>query len=630
MSNKKVIIILSIFLISFFSTGLRAASEGAEPTYSVSGYVTDNYGFKLVNVLVKAISTENAAIGEKTTLTDGQGYYLITGLPNSSYNFSYTKDGFRPSYLNNVIINGADVTNPNVALSDIESPTITIASPTDGQTFTTSSITVNGTASDNVDVSKVEVKVGAAGSWQTATGTTSWSTGVTLSEGSNTITARATDTSGNTKEASINITIDTTSPTVTITSTATSPTKNSPIPMTATFSETVNGFSLSDIAVVNGAASNFVAVSGTVYTFDVTPSGQGTVTVDIPAGAAQDAAGNGNTAATQFSIVYDSIQPAVTIASPLNNAFLNTSTIAVSGTASDTGSGLQKVEISVGGAFAPATVTGTSWSFTISNLSDGTHTINAKATDNAGNINQSTISISVDASLPAINITSPADGHVFTASPITVIGTASDSIGLSKVEIKVGTGDWQPASGTTSWNATVTLSEGSNTIYAQATDTSGNIQQTSITVTIVSAPSISNVQAFIISNSSIKVVWATNQSDLNIVRYGYKPALENGTWSSWNNNTSNPEIAIDGLTGQPVYYQVFSYNASNSSAYSNSSIFKFVYPLQVTMYYIEPTITNGNETWISASSGHVGKFIGVDGNLNNTGEDSLTLSITST
>jgi hypothetical protein len=56
-------------------------------------------------------------------------------------------------------------------------PNVTIMYPTNEQTFTTTTITVKGTASDNVEVSKVEVKVGSGG-WQTASGTKLWSTSV--------------------------------------------------------------------------------------------------------------------------------------------------------------------------------------------------------------------------------------------------------------------------------------------------------------------------------------------------------------------------------------------------------------------------------------------------------------------
>lgn len=85
-------------------------------------------------------------------------------------------------------------------------PSVLITSPTSGQTFTTSTITVSGTASDNVAVSMVQVRVGG-GSWATASGTTSWSAQVTLSSGQNTIYVGATDTSGNpSSEASVTVT----------------------------------------------------------------------------------------------------------------------------------------------------------------------------------------------------------------------------------------------------------------------------------------------------------------------------------------------------------------------------------------------------------------------------------------
>ncbi len=78
---------------------------------------------------------------------------------------------------------------------------------------------------------------------------------------------------------------------------------NSPIPVTATFSEPINSFTAGDIAVASGAVSNFVGSDGdSVYTFDVTPNAVGVVTVDIAAGVAEDSDGNGNTAAVQLTL----------------------------------------------------------------------------------------------------------------------------------------------------------------------------------------------------------------------------------------------------------------------------------------------------------------------------------------
>ncbi|HSB57475.1 MAG TPA: Ig-like domain-containing protein, partial [Nitrosopumilaceae archaeon] len=109
----------------------------------------------------------------------------------------------------------------------------------------------------------------------------------------------------NTAATQFSITFDTLAPTLILSSSTSSPTSTSPIPVTATFSEDVTGFVVGDITVGNGAAGNFVPVSGTVYTFDVTPAGQGLVTVDVASAVAKDAANNDNTAATQFSITFN-------------------------------------------------------------------------------------------------------------------------------------------------------------------------------------------------------------------------------------------------------------------------------------------------------------------------------------
>ena len=78
---------------------------------------------------------------------------------------------------------------------------------------------------------------------------------------------------------------------------------NSPVSVTATFMKPVSGFTLSDITVGNGTASNLAGSDGdSVYTFDVTPNSLGEVTVDIAAGVATDGEGVGNTAAPRLSL----------------------------------------------------------------------------------------------------------------------------------------------------------------------------------------------------------------------------------------------------------------------------------------------------------------------------------------
>ncbi|MYE85171.1 MAG: hypothetical protein F4X31_02860, partial [Gammaproteobacteria bacterium] len=70
------------------------------------------------------------------------------------------------------------------------------------------------------------------------------------------------------------------------------------VTVTIAFSEDVTGFTVGDIMVTNGAVSNF-AGSGAAYTATITPADGGMVTsLVIAAGAAADAANNGNKRAT--------------------------------------------------------------------------------------------------------------------------------------------------------------------------------------------------------------------------------------------------------------------------------------------------------------------------------------------
>ncbi len=97
--------------------------------------------------------------------------------------------------------------------------------------------------------------------------------------------------------------VDNTAPSVEITVPATS---DAPFTATFTFSEPVTGFVLGDIAVANGAASEFTDTDGgTTYTATITPEADGGVTVDVAADAAEDAAGNGNVAAEPASSTYE-------------------------------------------------------------------------------------------------------------------------------------------------------------------------------------------------------------------------------------------------------------------------------------------------------------------------------------
>ena len=263
-------------------------------------------------------------------------------------------------------------------------PDLVITSPADGAMLPSTLVTVTGTASDDVGVDMVELSLDGT-NYVLATGTTSWSGTVTLTEGSNTIFARGTDTAGNTATVSVAVTVDTANPTVAITS-------------------------------------------------------------------------------------------------PADGAILNSTLVTVTGTASDD-VGVDNVELSLDGTTYVLATGTTSWSGTPT-LAEGSNTIFARATDTSGNTATVSIAVTVDTANPTVAITSPADGATLDSTSVVVSGTASDDVGVEKVELSLDGTNYIVATGTTSWSGTMTLSEGPNTIFARATDTSGNTATVSIAVTV--------------------------------------------------------------------------------------------------------------------------------------------------
>ena len=129
----------------------------------------------------------------------------------------------------------------------------------------------------------------------------------------------AVDAVGNTSTAATQSVqaVDTVNPTVSIADdqVGTASDSDPVVGYTITFSESVTGFVEGDLVVAGGTVSNF-AGSGTTYTFDVTADDDSTtdITVDIGAGAAQDAVGNDSEAAVQATQAVDTVNPTVSIA----------------------------------------------------------------------------------------------------------------------------------------------------------------------------------------------------------------------------------------------------------------------------------------------------------------------------
>jgi hypothetical protein len=146
--------------------------------------------------------------------------------------------------------------------AQVSGPTVTLSSNTDAQPSFTAPALVNGNTAETI-VFELTVSDGVGGV--------------------------------DTDQVSIGI-VDLTNPTATIGGVPAEARIGQPFTVTFTFSETVTGFDAGDITVTNASLGGF-AGSGTTYAATITPDGAGDVGVTVPAGVANDLAGNPNEAA---------------------------------------------------------------------------------------------------------------------------------------------------------------------------------------------------------------------------------------------------------------------------------------------------------------------------------------------
>ncbi|WP_189629936.1 beta strand repeat-containing protein, partial [Roseivirga thermotolerans] len=383
----------------------------------------------------------------------------------------------------------ADLTNPGVVISStVPDPTnntftATFTFSEDVTDFTIGDITLNNATASNFTATSASVYT--ADIAPTTDGT------VTIDIAAN--VAQDAATNGNTAATQFSVEADLTNPGVVISSTVPDPTNNT-FTATFTFSEDVTGFTIGDITLNNATASNFAATSASVYTADITPTADGTVTIDVAANVAQDAASNGNTAATQFSVEADLTNPGVTITStvadPTNGTFTATFTF------SEDVTGFTIGDITLGNATASnfSQTSASVYTADITPTTDGTVTIDVAANvaqDAATNGNTAATQFSVEADLtnPDVTITStvadPTNGTfsaTFTFSEdVTgfVIGDISlgnaTASNFSQTSASVYTADITPTT-----DGTVTIDVAAN--VAQDAATNGNTAATQFSV----------------------------------------------------------------------------------------------------------------------------------------------------
>jgi len=239
----------------------------------------------------------------------------------------------------------------------------------------------------------------------------------------------------------------------------------------------------------------------------------------------------GNNASVAITVTVDNILPIAVISSPANNTYVR-GNIVVSFIAQDLALKNASIKIDDG---SPTDVTGSaSMSFDTAALLDGNHTIKLVAYDWAGNKAETSVTITVDNTLPEAQINSPTN-NAYVKGTVNLTFTFSD-LNLQNATLFLTSRAFDVTTTTSHlWN-TATLNDGSHMITLTVFDKAGNKGNYEITVTVDNTLPLGEIRAPLNCAYVRRVV--------NITFYGYDV------------NLKNVSLHIDGVVISPYSWNV--------------------------------------------------------------------------
>ncbi|MCB9596210.1 MAG: hypothetical protein H6719_26040 [Sandaracinaceae bacterium] len=406
------------------------------------------------------ISVDGAEVGRTTANASGAWTFTpMMSLTPGSHVIEVDANGSR----------GTTASESVTVMIDVGT-TVSIDEPSSGATVGDTTPRIAGRAEPGATV-VIEVD-GVMVDTVTADSTGAWeSTPATpLADGAHTIDVTATDAAGNTATDSVTVTIDSTLPALDIERPANMGFTNQVRPVVE---GTADPGASVEVSIDGAVVATVTADASGHWTYaSAADLGEGEHTVSA---STTDAAGR--TASDTHTFTVDTTPPALSILSPEEGERLASARPAISGT----GEPGTVVEVLVDGAVVGTVVVGDdgTWSYTpTSDLSDGAHTIVARATDAAGNEASEMRDIEIDTGMgpaTAVSILTPTDGATLTIDPPVVGGTAPPG---SSVEILIdgvvvatviadldGNWSYRPAS---------PLGDGEHVVLVNATTPSGD------------------------------------------------------------------------------------------------------------------------------------------------------------
>jgi hypothetical protein len=214
-----------------------------------------------------------------------------------------------------------------------------------------------------------------------------------------------------------------------------------------------------------------LSLVGTGTNYTATTSGSYEVEVTNPAGCK-------STSSVVTVTVNPNQPPSVEITNPLQNAsFVSPANVSLAATATDVDGTIAHVEFYIGSTLLVTDVS-SPYNYSFNNLSPGSYSITAKATDDFGaTTTSSVITFTVNNSLPSVSITSPSNGTAYIEyATVPIEASAYDPNGsIALVEFYHGTtliGSDATEPFSTVWNH---VSAGTYQITAKAIDNEGGV-----------------------------------------------------------------------------------------------------------------------------------------------------------
>lgn len=242
--------------------------------------------------------------------------------------------------------------------------------------------------------------------------------------------------------------------------------------------------------------------------------------------------------------------PVVSIGQPAEAAVVS-GNVTISGSASDpdTGDAVTAVQVAIdNGQWANATGT-TSWSYVwaTATYNDGPHAIRARSSDGELNSTEAVRNVTLQNGAPNIppscTITSPVSGSLVSGD-VSIQGTASDAENnIQAVYVRIDSGGWQPASGTTSWSFswdTRQVTGGGHTVYAHAYDGVQNSSDARITLQVGHPPvcAMTSPTVGAVVSGVVTVQGTATDPDAGDAIIQVRVRIDSGDWATATGTTS--------------------------------------------------------------------------------------------